>query len=206
MNTSTLPRLALEGAGGPWLPAERWLGPLTRADEGVLDRVISPVLDVGCGPGRHVLALAEQGIVTLGIDVTPGAISLARRRGAPVLERSVFDRVPASGRWASALLLDGNIGIGGDPRVLLARVGTLLRPGGRVLVELDPCDRGTVVDVVRLRVDGVAGPWFAWARVGTADIGAVANDGGFTVTEYWAEGDRLFAALKRRETPWTLPA
>ena len=37
-------------------------------------------------------------------------------RGVNVLERSVFAGVPGQGRWRSVLLLDGNIGIGGDPR------------------------------------------------------------------------------------------
>jgi hypothetical protein len=35
------------------------------------------------------------------------------------------------------LLLDGNIGIGGDPHRLLRRVRELLTPTGRLLVELD---------------------------------------------------------------------
>jgi SAM-dependent methyltransferase len=205
MTTAALPRVALEGVGGEWLPAERWVGSLTSADESVLSRVDAPVLDVGCGPGRHVLALAERGIVTLGIDVTPGAIGLARGRGAPVLERSVFDRVPGSGRWASVLLLDGNVGIGGDPPALLARVTALLAPQGHALVELDPPERSSTVDVVRLRVDGVAGPWFAWARVGAADIHAVAAESELVVTEEWTEGDRWFAALTRREPRWTRP-
>jgi len=205
---SAPPVLEIERNVGPApvLATERWLGTLSAADESVLARVEPPVLDVGCGPGRHVLALAERGTVTLGIDVTPGAIGLARRRGAPVLERSVFDRVPGSGRWASALLLDGNIGIGGDPAELLARVESLLRPDGRILVELDAPDRVPALDVVRLRVDGAAGPWFAWARVAADDIGAVAASGGLVVTETWSEGERSFACLARRQPSWTASA
>ncbi|HEY3238398.1 MAG TPA: class I SAM-dependent methyltransferase, partial [Acidimicrobiia bacterium] len=87
------------------LPLERWLGPPTAEEESVLDRVVGPALDVGCGPGRHVLALARRGVVSLGIDVAGTALELARRRGAPVLERSIFERVPGAGRWGSALLL-----------------------------------------------------------------------------------------------------
>ncbi|MGH9013371.1 MAG: class I SAM-dependent methyltransferase [Acidimicrobiia bacterium] len=197
------PMLVVESAAGAGpLPAPRWLGALTAADESVLARVEPPVLDVGCGPGRHVLALAERGIVALGIDVTAGALGLARRRGAPVIERSVFDRVPGTGRWASALLLDGNIGIGGDPVALLTRVAALLQPGGRVLAELDPLDRESALDVVRLHVDGVAGPWFAWARLGASDIGPVAVRSGLVVMERWREGERWFALLGRRDVPW----
>ncbi|MEL7156590.1 MAG: class I SAM-dependent methyltransferase, partial [Actinomycetota bacterium] len=36
------------------------------------------VLDVGCGPGRHALALAEAGMAVTGIDISPRFIDLAR--------------------------------------------------------------------------------------------------------------------------------
>jgi SAM-dependent methyltransferase len=67
-----------------------------------------PVLDIGCGPGRHVHALARRGVLALGVDVSAGALALARARGAAVFEASIFAEVPHPGQWASALLLDGN--------------------------------------------------------------------------------------------------
>src|SRR5205823_333854 len=82
-------------------------------------RAVGPVLDVGCGPGRHVLALARRGVLAVGVDVTPAAVRYARARGAPVFRGSVFAAVPGVGHWRTALLLDGNIGIGGRPVVLL---------------------------------------------------------------------------------------
>ena len=50
--------------------------------------------------------------------------------------RDVFGPLPGEGRWDTALLADGNIGIGGDPVALLARVRELLAPEGRVVVDL----------------------------------------------------------------------
>ena len=50
---------------------------------------------------------------------------------------SVFGAVPRSGRWDTALLVDGNIGIGGGPVPLLRRVAELLAPGGQGLVEVE---------------------------------------------------------------------
>ena len=115
---------------------QRWLGEAAAEDERLLDQAVGPVLDIGCGPGRHVLALARRGVDCLGIDVTPSAVRLARSRGATVVEGSIFDPVPRAGIWATGLLLDGNIGIGGDPVALLTRVASVLRPGARILVEL----------------------------------------------------------------------
>src|SRR3984893_13302381 len=121
MNTSTV------GVRDAWgallaLPLNRWFGAIDTTDAGLLRHVQGPVLDVGCGPGRHVVALGERGIPALGIGATPGVIDRARR----------------GGRWATVLLLDGNIGIGGDPVVLLRRVRSLLRHDGVVIVELEP--------------------------------------------------------------------
>jgi SAM-dependent methyltransferase len=179
------------------MTAEQWAGPATAVDEGVLTRAQAPVLDVGCGPGRHIAALAERGLLSLGIDITPAAVARARQRGVPVLERSVFDRVPGCGRWASALLLDGNLGIGGDPAALLARVANLLRPGGFVLVELDRDAAGAPVELVRLCFDGRLGPWFPWTRVGIHDLATVAATARLAVTELWHDGGRSFARVAR---------
>src|SRR4029453_1954232 len=95
---------------------DRWLAPLTEVDRRVLARSDGPVLDVGCGPARHTLALGAEGVPTLGIDITGATLAVARPRGALVLLRSVFDPIPGEGRWGTVLLLDGNVGIGGDER------------------------------------------------------------------------------------------
>ena len=147
-------------------PADRWFEPVTSAERHLLARAIGPVLDIGCGPARHALVLAESGIVSLGIDISLPALAIARKRGAPVLHRSIFDRIPGHGRWGTALLLDGNVGIGGSPAVLLRRVTDLLRPSGRALVELGVPGSEPRRHTVRLEHDGRAGPWFGWAEVG----------------------------------------
>ena len=110
------------------LDTDRWLGGAGDVDLRVLARAQAPVLDIGCGPGRHVRALSALGVAALGLDASQAAVRLARRRGAEVVHGSVFGDVPARGGWRTALLLDGNIGIGGDPAALLARVAGVLAP------------------------------------------------------------------------------
>ena len=176
-------------------PAERWFAPVPSAERRLLERATGPVLDVGCGPARHALVLAESGIVSLGIDISVPALAVARRRGAPVLHRSIFDRVPGHGRWGTALLLDGNIGIGGEPAVLLRRIGELLRPRGRTLVEVEAPGARPQRRRVRLEHDGIAGPWFEWACVGADAIEDLALDAGMRVDEVWTDSARWFAQL-----------
>ncbi|MDQ6796853.1 MAG: class I SAM-dependent methyltransferase [Actinomycetota bacterium] len=192
-------RLCLRSVDGEELAADgsRWLAQPAPEEETVLDLAEGPVLDVGCGPGRHVMALAGRGVMALGIDITPSAVRLARRRGALVLERSVFEHVPGKGRWGSALLLDGNVGIGGDAPALLARLATLLRPGGRVLAELEGPSAPRRQTTVRLEHRGRPGPWFPWAWVSVDRLPEMAAPAGLAVVDVWSCGGRWFARLDR---------
>lgn len=134
--------LTVRDAGGDaWsMPLGRWRAAAGAVDGRVLDRATGPVLDVGCGPGRHVEELERRGIPATGVELSPGAARHARARGARVVVGSIFDVAPNPGTWATALLLDGNIGIGGNPHRLLRRVADLLTDDGGVLVEVDPAD------------------------------------------------------------------
>ncbi len=180
------------------LEVDRYMSAPSLAEYDLLRRAPSPVLDVGCGPGRHVLALIESGRIALGVDVAPSAVDIAVRRGAPVLHRSIFERVPAAGRWASALLLDGNIGIGGNSHALLVRLGELLRRDGCVLAEVDAPGISTRTLSVRIECgDRISSP-IPWARVGVDDIADVAFSAGFRLEEIWSAEERWFAHLKCR--------
>ena len=118
------------------LPTHAWLAGVDASDRALLAHCQGPTLDIGCGPGRMTEALALAGHLVLGIDVVPEAVRQTRTRGVPALQRSVFDSVPGEGRWGTALLADGNIGIGGDPVALLERARDLLAADGRVVVDV----------------------------------------------------------------------
>ncbi len=189
---------ALRTGAGDLQPLDtlRWWSAATDADLTVLAGVAAPVLDVGCGPGRLVAALAERGRAALGIDVAPSAVDAALARGASVLERSVFGPLPGEGRWATALLFDGNVGIGGDPAALLRRVASLLRPSGVVVVELSHPGIGLRRDHVVLEVNGSdVGP-FPWAWVGADAVTEVAAGAGLAVRRCLPVASRWFAWLE----------
>jgi SAM-dependent methyltransferase len=195
---SHAPRLCTQDGRVLDLPVDRWFGEADAAEQRALDHAIGPALDVGCGPGRHLVALAERAVFALGIDVSSTFLDVARGRGVNVLERSVFDRVPGRGRWRSALLFDGNIGIGGDPAALLARIAELLRDDGRIIVETEPIDGSDDVVLVRAETGEQVGPWFRWTTVGPRRLHRLAAALDLVVSESWEDDDRRFLRLDVR--------
>jgi SAM-dependent methyltransferase len=175
------------------LPVDDWCAGRP-GDDALLDRCAGPTLDIGSGPGRLTVALAERGLPALGIDVTPYAVEMTRAAGGLALLRDVFDRVPGAGRWQTALLADGNIGIGGDPEALLTRVGALLYVNGRAVVELGG---STHTEWLRLRDGARVSDWFRWSYVGLDAIDAYAHAAELRVRDTWTEASRWFAELTR---------
>lgn len=121
------------------------------------------VLDVGCGPGRHCVALAKRGIRAIGVDISERFVAvaeeLAEREG--VAELTEFHRADAramvgdprfdaaqragGGVDAAISLCQGAFGLGGattedDPQNLapdaavLSGIRSALVPGGRAAV------------------------------------------------------------------------
>ncbi|MBE9373854.1 class I SAM-dependent methyltransferase [Saccharopolyspora sp. HNM0983] len=142
------------------LAVRKWRRAPDAVDGDLLDRCRGATLDVGCGPGRLTSGLAHRGVRVLGIDTSATAVRLTRQRGGSAVRADVFAPVPDEGRWQHVLLIDGNIGIGGDPQRLLTRVHDLLGPGGSALVEAAPPGTGLRCGRAHLQ----AGPWFPWAE------------------------------------------
>ncbi len=179
----------------------RWNGPADRVDVALLGSVRGPVLDVGCGPARMVRAAAAMGLSVLGLDVSPTAVELGRAAGLPMHEGSVFDPLPDEGAWHTVLLVDGNVGIGGDVARLLARCAELLSDDGELVIELhaDPARdhryTGRLVDI-----HGAYSESFPWAEVGLSGVSRRAPQAGLTLTQAWSTGSRTFCRLTKTRT------
>jgi SAM-dependent methyltransferase len=93
------------------------------------------VLDVGCGPGRHSLALRAAGIDVVGLDISlaflqaggPGQWVRADARALPFVRNS-FDVVMS--------LCQGGFGLlgGSDDAGVVAQMAAAVRPGGRIVL------------------------------------------------------------------------
>lgn len=180
------------------LPVRSWLGGQhadRTFDNAVLSLCKGPTIDLGCGPGRLVARLVERGVPALGVDQSATAIGLARRSGAPALLRDVFEPLPATGRWQTVLLADGNVGLGGDPWRVLTRAAELLKAGGRCIAEFDTDSSGVDAGWVRLESRRTIGPWFRWASVGIDCAAELADDVGMVVADIHPIGRRVVASL-----------
>jgi SAM-dependent methyltransferase len=187
------------------MPVHRWHKQPTAADKTVLERCAGPVLDIGCGPGRMCRALLSRGVFALGVDITPRAVALTTALGGLALRRSVFDRLPAEKGWQTVLLIDGNIGIEGDPHGLLRRCGGLIAPTGCLVVEVDPHDVEERCTARFENFQGQGGPFFPWARLGRPALRRIAADLALSVTNQWTSGHRCFATLAHQGSSCARP-
>jgi SAM-dependent methyltransferase len=177
-------------------------GPAQSADLDMLQRATGSIIDIGCGPGRIVQAAIDRGLTALGIDTSFTAVSIAREAGLPVIRHSVFNPLPTAehGQRGSASLVDGNIGIGGDPVTLLERCAGLIEPNGVVLVETHTDDARDLIFDAMLRDDqGNESQTFPWAEVGVDALHDYAGQAGLRIRDAWHAEGRRFARLTHSE-------
>jgi SAM-dependent methyltransferase len=99
-----------------------------------------PVVDLGCGPGAHALALARRGYDVVGVDGSPRMVEVARAR-------AVRDEVDATFEVhdVSAPLRFADASLGGvlailvlqhlrHPAAFIAEIRRCLRPDGHLLI------------------------------------------------------------------------
>jgi 2-polyprenyl-3-methyl-5-hydroxy-6-metoxy-1,4-benzoquinol methylase len=95
------------------------------------------VLSVGCGSGRTEEALVKQGKRVLGLELDPGAASLARQRGVEVIEGDVSVSNPELGRYRFDCLIYADVLEHlVDPLLVLRSHVECLERGGVVIISV----------------------------------------------------------------------
>ncbi|UKM64634.1 class I SAM-dependent methyltransferase [Flavobacteriaceae bacterium GSB9] len=94
------------------------------------------VLDVGCGAGSHSLFLQKKGLNVKAIDISEGAIEVAKNRGVLNIENiSVLDETET---FDTILLLMNGTGIFQELTQVskyLMHLKSLLKSGGQILID-----------------------------------------------------------------------
>lgn len=183
-----------------WLPCER------RA----LRLVTGDVLDIGAGGGRVALALQQRGLTVTGLDVSPGAVEVARSRGvANVTCGTVDDHVAAGHTYDTFLFFGANLGLLQSRErapAILAALAAMARPGARIVgqgtdpyVELDAAFRahqqrnvamGRMPGQMRMRVRhrDIATAWSDFLLCSPAELAELLTGTGWSLTDL-DEGD-----------------
>ncbi|MFX1318205.1 MAG: class I SAM-dependent methyltransferase [Promethearchaeota archaeon] len=104
----------------------------------LLQQAESPVLDIGCGAGRHALYLQEKGIDVIGLDISEGAVYVCNKRGLKKVVQGSAAHLPSFKKpFNTFLLLFNNFGIlGNQPNTLrlLKNLHQLGTPDANILL------------------------------------------------------------------------
>ena len=165
------------------------------------------VLDIGCGAGRMMLYLKEKGLEVMGIDISPLAIEVCKKRGLKNVRVLPLTQVNSSLGWFDTILMfGGNFGLFGNPqraKRLLTRFHRMTSDQGRIIaVSCDPYmntskdsreykrynqRRGRRRGYLkfRIRYKKFVTPWQEWLLVSQKEMQSILKDSGWTINRFF---------------------
>jgi SAM-dependent methyltransferase len=203
--------------GAAWFFADHddWAEP----ERTVYQYVEGRVLDIGAGAGRHSLAAQAQGLETVAIDISPGAVEVCARRGVRDVRLLPLAKIDASlGTFDSVLLMCGNFGLAGSAEATLAfleRLHSLANPGARIVLDtVDPYFENGAADLaylernrargrmpgqvtIRIRYGGLATPWYDLLCVDSSELAALSARTGWRSICLIEDAPDLYAVLEK---------
>jgi ubiquinone/menaquinone biosynthesis C-methylase UbiE len=94
-------------------------------------------LDVGCGPGTDLPAMAARSGAVIGVDADPAMVGEAARRTAGLaveVRQGDAHALPLEDASVDRARIDRVLHLVADPAVVLAELRRVLRPGGRAVL------------------------------------------------------------------------
>ncbi len=155
----------------------------------VLRQVFGPpgergLLDLACGPGRHLVAMTQAGYQVTGLDKSEEMLQMARARlaeasvAAKLIQASFDEMPPGLGPFDGAYCLGNSLAAGGDAatvRQAISSLGRVLRRGGKLFIQ--------VLNFEKLRAES--------PRVRGPRIQHVKGIEYISTRVYWFEGDTV---------------
>ena len=191
-------------------PVRRWAAVERRALRWVRGRV----LDVGVGAGRVALELQERGREVVAIDVSQGAVQVARRRGVRDVRLLALEDVDESlGEFDTLVMFGNNFGLFGS-RGKARRLLRQLRPFVRRIFATsndpfgtkDPVhlayhernrNRGRMPGQLRLRIRyrDLIDPWFEYLIVSPDEMAEIVEGTGWEIRHLIRDEDSVYVAV-----------
>ena len=105
--------------------------------DAVMSRKPNKVLDIGCGEGWLVRALAERGVRATGVDVVPALIEQASRAGGGDFRVASYEQIAAGELDITVDVVVANFALIGKESVegVIRRIPDLLTSGGALIIQ-----------------------------------------------------------------------
>ncbi len=165
------------------------------------------VLDIGCGAGRCSLHLQQEGHDVVGIDNSPLAVRVCKKRGVKkVYVKSISEIGPDLGLFDTIVMYGNNFGLFGSykrAKVLLRRMYRMTTDDARIIAESgDPYvtkfpdhlayhkwnrQRNRMPGQLRIRVRyrKYASPWFDYLLVSRDEMRDILDGTGWKATKFF---------------------
>lgn len=181
------------------------------------------ILDVGCGAGRVALHLQEKGFDVTGIDISPAAVAVCRKRGlkkAKVMSISEIGNLrPAS--FDTVVMYGNNFGLFGSAKganSLLKKFYRVTSEKARIIAESrdpygtdDPVhlsyhklnlQRGRMAGQLRIRIRfrNFVGNWFDYLLVSRKEMQMLLRGTGWKIHRFIDSGESVYIAVIKKAT------
>ena len=105
--------------------------------EAILSRAPRTMLDIGCGEGWLVRALAEEGVRSVGVDVVPALVEQATRSGGGEFRVMSYEQIAAGELELTFDVVVANFSLIGKESVegVLRQIPRLLEKGGALIIQ-----------------------------------------------------------------------
>ena len=196
---------------------ENW----SQTEREAMSLVRGRVLDIGCGAGRIATYLQDQGHDVTGIDVSPNALKVAKRRGLKKAKLLSIEEISEFKRnsFDTVVMFGNNFGLFGNPKKthrLLQAMRKITSDDAIILGQcVDPYktkdplhlqyqqrnrERGRMSGQLRIRVRyrNSIGPWFDYLFVSVKEMKEIIKNSGWSVAEVLTdEGPQYIAVIRK---------